>query len=258
VSRRGAEEICFETKPAIALSRFASGGRGIPTAGTGRCGYEHTQFREGVTALRLLYISAELFHTSGSRGRPLPKKAWSGRAQPPNGCGCKASADFAPGAGARLPERAWKSITWRPDQGSTPFAVSGCPGASAHRMRSVRAPPEKWLLIEWPRESRTHQYWRDLAGKRKSRPGPLKLAGHRTHYEELKQDWDWGIRGRGWPVIISCHLMHRGVWSWWPRGAFSPRRTGQLDYPAQIPEHFRHACCPSARGHNPGQSQPCA
>jgi len=53
------EEISFETKPAIALKQIRGAlEEGIPTAPVlGDAGYGNdTQFREGVTALRLLYI----------------------------------------------------------------------------------------------------------------------------------------------------------------------------------------------------------
>jgi hypothetical protein len=82
------EEMSFATKPAIALQQIRGAvEEGIPTAPVlGDAGYGNdTQFRQGVTALGLLYVLGVSSSTTVWKvgEGPLPKKAWSGRGQPP-------------------------------------------------------------------------------------------------------------------------------------------------------------------------------
>ena len=185
------EEISFATKPAIALQQIRGAvEEGIPTAPVlGDAGYGNdTQFREGVTALHLLYVLGVSSSTTVWKPGegPLPKKAWSGRGQPPKRLrrDAEPSARLGPGAGARV---AGEGVEERHlaarHQGSAPFAVRRCSG-SVRRigMRSVRNlvprsgcsssgrrekpnPPSIGCRpCRWKRKSRTWSAWPSCAG----------------------------------------------------------------------------------------------
>ena len=154
------EEISFETKPAIALQQIRGAvEEGIPTAPVlGDAGYGNdTQFREGVTALRLLYILGVSSSTTvWKMGEgPLPRKVWSGRGLPPKRL--RRDANHRPVSvltlAQGLPERARKSITWRPGtKGRLRSRFAAVRVRPAHRDEKRTEPrPEEWLLIEWPK-----------------------------------------------------------------------------------------------------------
>src|SRR3984957_5746814 len=154
------EEIRFETKPAIALQQIGGAvGEGIPTAPVlgDAGGGNDTHFREGVTALRLLYVLGVSSSTTvWKEGEgPLPKKVWSGRGQPPKRL--RRDAKHRPVAVRALAQglrkKAWKNVTWREGTKhplrSRFAAVRVRP---AHRDEQRTEPrPEEWLLIEWPK-----------------------------------------------------------------------------------------------------------
>ena len=113
---------------------------GIPTAPVlGDAGYGNdTQFREGVTALSLLYVLGVSSSTTVWKPGegPLPKKAWSGRGQPPKRL--RRDADHRPVSVLALAQRlaeegVEKRHLARRHQTSTPFAVcfAPCPSGAS-------------------------------------------------------------------------------------------------------------------------------
>jgi SRSO17 transposase len=207
------EEISFETKPAIALQQIRGAvEEGIPTAPVlGDAGYGNdTQFREGVTGLRLLYVLGVSSSTTVWKvgEGPLPKKAWRGRGQPPKRL--RRDAQHRPvsvlALAQGLPERAWKSITWRPGtQGRLRSRFTAVRVRPAHRDEKRTEPrPEEWLLIEWPKgEAQPTKYWLSTLPAETKLPDLVRLAKLRwiieRDYEELKQELGLGhFEGRGW------------------------------------------------------------
>ena len=132
------EEINFATKPAIALQQIRGAvEQGIPAAPLlGDAAYGNdTQFREGVTALRLLYsLGVSSSTTVWKLGEgPLPKEGleWSRPASQTAAAGCEPSAGFGPDAGARVAgEGVEEHHLAARHQGSAPFAVRRAPGSS--------------------------------------------------------------------------------------------------------------------------------
>ena len=135
------EEIRFATKPAIALQQIRGAvEEGIPTAPVlGDAGYGNdTQFREGVTGLSLLYVLGVSSSTTVWKPGegPLPKKAWSGRGQPPKRL--RRDANHRPVSVLALAqglaeEGVEKRHLARRHQTSTPFAVcfAPCPSGAS-------------------------------------------------------------------------------------------------------------------------------
>src|ERR1700691_1672816 len=163
------EEISFETKPAIALQQIGGAvEEGIPTAPVlGDAGYGNdTQFREGVTALHLLYVLGVSSSTTvwqPGEG-PLPKNDWSGRGQPPKRLRRDAKHRPVPvlALAQGVPERAWKSVTWPAGtKGWLRSQFAAVRVRPAHRDEKRTEPrPEEWLLIEWPKgEAEPTKYW---------------------------------------------------------------------------------------------------
>src|ERR1019366_6870748 len=119
-----------------------------------------------VSALRLLYVLGVSSSTTVWKPGegPLPKKAWSGRGQPPKRL--RRDANHRPGSvlalAQGLPETAWKSIPWRPGtNGRRRWRFAAVRVRPAHRDEKRTEPrPEEWLLIEWPRgETEPTKYW---------------------------------------------------------------------------------------------------
>jgi len=252
------EEIRFETKPAIALQQIRGAvEEGIPTAPVlGDAGYGNdTQFREGVTALRLLYVLGVSSSTTVWKAGegPLPKKAWSGRGQPPKRL--RRDANHRPVSvltlAQGLPERAWKSITWRQGtKGRLRSRFAAVRVRPAHRDEKRTEPrPEEWLLIEWPKgEAEPTKYWLSTLPMETKIPDLVRLAKLRwiieRDYEELKQELGLGhFEGRGWRGFHHHATLCIAAYGFLvvERSRFSPSaRAGQLGLSLpQIPPHFR-------------------
>ena len=207
------EEVRFETKPAIALGQIRWAMKeGIPLAPVvADAGYgNETWFREALTALCLPYVlGVNRATTVWKPGeRPLPKKPWSGRGQPPKRL--RRDRNHQPvsvlALAQGLPEKAWKNVAWREGvkrQLRSRFAALRL--RPAHRDEKRTEPrPEEWLLIEWPKgEAQPTKYWlATLSAETKIRD-LVRLAKHRwiieRDYEELKQELGLGhFEGRGW------------------------------------------------------------
>jgi SRSO17 transposase len=252
------EEIGFATKPAIALQQIRGAvEEGIPTAPVlGDAGYGNdTQFREGVTALHLLYVLGVSSSTTvwqPGEG-PLPKKVWSGRGQPPKRL--RRDAKHRPVAvralAQGLPERAWKSITWRPGtKGHLRSRFAALRVRPAHRdEKRTEARLEEWLLMEWPKgEAEPTKYWLSTLPAETKLRDLVFLAKLRwiieRDYEELKQELGLGhFEGRGWRGFHHHATLCIAAYGFLvaERNRFSPSaRSGQLGISLpQIPTHFR-------------------
>jgi SRSO17 transposase len=252
------EEIRFATKPAIALQQIRGAvEEGIPTApvlGDARYGND-TQFRGGVSALRLLYVLGVSSSTTVWKvgEGPLPKKAWSGRGQPPKRL--RRDANHRPvsvlALAQGLPERAWKNIRWRPGtKGRLRSRFAAVRVRPAHRDEQRTEPrPEEWLLIEWPKgESEPTKYWLSTLPAETKLPDLVFLAKLRwiieRDYEELKQELGLGhFEGRGWRGFHHHATLCIAAYGFLvaERSRFSPSpRSGQLGISLpQIPAHFR-------------------
>ena len=252
------EEIRFATKPAIALQQIRGAvEEGIPTAPVlGDAGYGNdTQFREGVTALHLLYVLGVSSSTTvWKEGEgPLPKKAWSGRGQPPKRL--RRDANHRPVAVLALAQglrkKAWKNVTWREGTKhplrSRFAAVRVRP---AHRDEKRTEPrPEEWLLIEWPKgEAEPTKYWLSTLPAETKLRNLVFLAKLRwiieRDYQELKQELGLGhFEGRGWRGFHHHATLCIAAYGFLvaERSLFSPSaRAGQLGLSLpQIPPHFR-------------------
>jgi SRSO17 transposase len=251
------EEISFATKPAIALQQIGEAvEEGIPTAPVlGDAGYGNdTQFREGVTALHLLYALGVCSSTTVWKPRegPLPKKPWSGRGQPPKRL--RRDPDHQPvsvlALAQSLPKKAWKTVTWR--EGTkhplrSRFALLRV--RPAHRDEKRTEPrPEEWLLIEWPKgEAEPTKYWLSTLPAATKLQDLVFLAKLRwiieRDYEELKQELGLGhFEGRGWRGFHHHATLCIAAYGFLvaERSRFPPSaRSGQLGIPLpQIPAHF--------------------
>jgi SRSO17 transposase len=207
------EEIAFQTKPQIALEQIrqavaaeVAGGAVLADVASGN----DTKFREGVTALGLLYIVGVQSSVTvwGPGTEPLPPKHWTGQGRPPKlqRRDEQHKPISAKQLATELPRSAWKNITWRQgmERGlrSRFAAVRVRP---AHRDYWKAEPrPEEWLLIEWPKgDAEPTKYWLSTLPEKTSLQALVKMAKHRwvieRDYQELKQELGLGhYEGRGW------------------------------------------------------------
>ncbi len=207
------EDVCFKTKPEIALEQIAAACQaGLPRgvvlmdAGYG-C---NTDLRTGVNALGLRYVAGILPNTSvwppGSG--PLPPKKWSGQGRPPKLIrrGDKHRPVSVKQLALDLPKRAWRTIAWREgaaERLSSRFARVRV--RAAHRDYNLTdSRPEEWLLIEWPKgEDAPTKYWlatlpQDISFRSLVDMTKLRWRIERD-YQELKQEVGLGhYEGRGW------------------------------------------------------------
>lgn len=264
-------EITFETKPAIALQQIRWAVKeGIPAAPVaGDAGYGNdTQFRERLTELGLPYVLGVTSSTTVWKPgeEPLPKKAWSGRGQPPKRL--RRDATHRPvsllALAQGLPESAWKSLTWRPGTKRrlrSRFAALRV--RPAHRDEKRTEPrAEEWLLIEWPKgEAEPTKYWLSTLPAETRIRDLARLAKHRwiieRDYEELKQELGLGhFEGRGWRGFHHHATLCIAAYGFLvaERSRFSPSaRAGQLGLSLpQVPPHFRPRG--AARPHREAQS----
>jgi SRSO17 transposase len=207
------DDMRFATKPQIALGQIrAAQADGVPPGTVlADAGYGvDTDFRDGITALGLVYVvgiqsSASLWPPGQA---PLPVKPWSGRGRPPSRVG--RSADHKPLAArdlaAGLPKDAWRRVTWR--QGTNaPLAsrFAAIRVRPAHRDYKAATPrAEEWCLIEWPAgEAEPTKFWLSTLPADTSRTSLVRHAMLRWRierdYQEMKQEIGLGhYEGRGW------------------------------------------------------------
>ncbi len=265
------EEIRFETKPAIALQQIRGAvEEGIPAAPVvGDAGYGNdTRFREALTEWGLPYVLGVTSSTTVWKPgeQPLPKRAWSGRGQPPKRL--RRDAAHRPvsvlALAQGLPERAWKNIPWRQGTKSrlrSRFAALRV--RPAHRDEKRTEPrPEEWLLIEWPKgEAEPTKYWLSTLPAETKIHDLVRLAKHRwiieRDYEELKQELGLGhFEGRGWRGFHHHATLCIAAYGFLvaERSRFSPSaRAGQLGLSLpETPPRFRPRG--AARPHRAAQS----
>ena len=207
------ETQAFATKPTIALDQIRQAiDQGVPMgvmladAGYG----DETAFRDGITALGLLYaVGIRPGTTVWAPGTaPLAPKAWVGRGIRP------AKLRRAPGnepvtvkaLAMALAPQAWSTVTWREGTNSD---LSGRFTAlrvrPAHRdYLATEMRPEEWLLIEWPEgEDEPAKYFLTTAPEEATLAQMVFVAKMRWRierdYQDLKQEFGLGhYEGRGW------------------------------------------------------------
>jgi SRSO17 transposase len=206
-------DVGFQTKHEIARDQIrraceASLPRGVVLmdAGYGN----NSDLRADVTALELTYVAGILSNTTvwAPGNGPLPPKTFTGRGRPPKLL--RRDGVHRPTAVKQLafdlPERAWRTITWREGTAeplSSRFARVRVRVARRDFKRSERR-AEEWLLIEWPKgEKEPTKYWlstlpEDISFHRMVDRAKLRWRIERD-YQELKQEVGLGhFEGRGW------------------------------------------------------------
>jgi SRSO17 transposase len=261
-----AEEIGFQTKPALALAQIRQAvEQGVPPApvlADSAYGNE-TRFREGITELKLPYaVGVHGNLTVWPAGQaPRPKRRRKGRGRPP--VLLHRDAKHPPVSvkdmALSLPEREWKTVTWR--EGSRKKLKSRFTAVRvrpAHRDEKRREPyPEEWLVMEWPAaEPEPVKYWLCTLPANTSLTALVRLAKHRwiieRDYQELKQELGLGhYEGRGWRGFHHHATLCIAAYGFLviERTRFSPSaRAGQLDLRApKIPPQFQPRGSPLAR-----------
>ena len=252
------KDIPFQTKPEIALAQIRQAiADGVPKGVvlTDPAYGNNTAFRQGITALDRLYMvgieSSTKLWPPGEQ--PLPAPKYAGRGQPPRRL--RRDAEHAPVTAKemalRLPDRAWKRISWR--EGTrhplrSRFAAVRV--RAAHRDYKPTVPhPEEWLLIEWPRgEPQPTKYWFSTCPAKAKLRDLVALAKQRwiieRDYEELKQELGLGhFEGRGWRGFHHHATLCIAAYGFLvaERNRFSPStRAGHLELPTpELPPDFR-------------------
>jgi SRSO17 transposase len=261
------EEICFQTKPKIALQqiRTAVEREIIPAPVLTDAAYGNdTEFRDGVTELGLLYVVGVQSSMSVWRPgqQPLPKRKWKGIGRPTKLL--RRNREHTP-ISARdlamsLPSSAWKNVSWR-EGTRKPLRsrFAALPVRPAHRddeRSEIRA--EEWLLIEWPsQEAEPTKYWLSTLPQVTKLTDLVRMAKHRwiieRDYEELKQELGLGhYEGRGWRGFHHHATLCIAAYGFLvaERSRFSPSaRASKVDLPvSEMPSQFRPRGSPGTRG----------
>jgi SRSO17 transposase len=252
------QDIPFQTKPEMALAQIRQAiSDGVPEGVVlADPAYgNNTEFRQAITALDRMYtVGIESSTKLWPPGKqPLPAPKYVGRGQPPRRL--RRDAEHAPitakEMALRLPERAWKKISWR--EGTrhplhSRFAAVRVRAAHRDYKRTVPH-PEEWLLIEWPRgEPEPTKYWLSTCSAQAKLRDLAALAKHRwiieRDYEELKQELGLGhFEGRGWRGFHHHATLCIAAYGFLvaERNRFSPStRAGHLELPTpELPPDFR-------------------
>ncbi|MBO0717479.1 MAG: IS701 family transposase [Rhizobiales bacterium] len=199
------EEICFKTKPQIALEQIrwacAAGlARGVvlmdPAYGV------DARLRAAIRALGLIYVA-------GIQSNTLVWAPGTGQAQarsPKRGRRSEPQVMSAKDVALSLPAKAWRKVGWREGSAerlSSRFARLRVHAAHRHG-DLTEGRTEEWLLIEWPEgEAAPTKYWlstlpADTTFRRLVDYAKLRWRIERD-YQELKQEVGLGhFEGRGW------------------------------------------------------------
>jgi SRSO17 transposase len=260
-------DIRFQTKPEIALQQLrAAVDRELPHAPVlADAAYGNdTRFRDGITALGLLYaVGIQSSVSAWAPGQaPLPKRKWKGIGRPTKLL--RRDSRHAPLSvrelAMSLPLSAWKIVGWREGTRKTlrsRFAALRIRPAHRDDWRSEpRA--EEWLLIEWPsQEAEPTKYWLSTLPENMQLRDLVRWAKHRwiveRDYQELKQELGLGhYEGRGWRGFHHHATLCIAAYGFLvaERSRFSPSaRAGQVDLPvAKRPRNFRPRGSSGARG----------
>ena len=252
------KEISFATKPTIALQQIRKAvEEGVtPAPVLADAGYGNdSQFREGLTELRLPYIVGVQGPTTVWKPgeAPLSAKRWKGLGRPPKLL--RRDKHHRPISVKQLAKslaaNAWKNTSWREGAKQrlhSRFAALRVRVAHRDYWRSER-PAEQWLLIEWPAgESEATKYWLSTLPAASKLVALVKLAKHRwiieRDYEELKQELGLGhYEGRGWRGFHHHGTLCIAAYGFLiaERSRFSPAaRAGHLDLRTpKIPPDFQ-------------------
>ncbi len=252
------KEISFATKPTIALQQIRKaveeGVTPAPVLADAAYGND-SQFREGLTELRLPYIVGVQGPTTVWKPgeAPLSAKRWKGLGRPPKLL--RRDKHHRPISVKQLAKslaaNAWKNTSWREGTKQrlhSRFAALRVRVAHRDYWRSER-PAEEWLLIEWPAgESEATKYWLSTLPAASKLVDLVKLAKHRwiieRDYEELKQELGLGhYEGRGWRGFHHHGTLCIAAYGFLiaERSRFSPSaRAGHLDLRTpKIPPDFQ-------------------
>jgi SRSO17 transposase len=261
------EEICFQTKPEIALEQIrAAVERELPRAPVlADSAYgSDTEFREGITELGLLYMmgikSSVTVWEPGQR--PLPKlAARKGRGRPPKLL--RRDERHAPvvvkDLALGLPTAAWKKASWREGtRGKLHSRFAAVRVRAAHRDYKRSEPrPEEWLLMEWPPEEKEPtKYWLSTLPAHSQLRNLVRVAKQRwiieRDYEELKQELGLDhYEGRGWRGFHHHATLCIAAYGFLvaERSRFSPSaRAGRLELSVRkMPRKFHPRGSPRTR-----------
>jgi SRSO17 transposase len=207
------EDICFQTKPQIALDQIGQAladdvpkGVVLTDAGYGN----DAAFRSGLTELGLTYVVGVQGSTAvwAPGTEPLLAKSWSGAGRRPKLL--RRDDTVKPiklsELARSLPATAWETVSWR----------EGTKGALTSRFAALRVRPshrdywraepwpQEWLLIEWPEgEKEPAKYWLSTlpaATKIATLVDTAKLRWRiERDFQDLKQEIGLDhYEGRGW------------------------------------------------------------
>ncbi len=260
-------EIGFQTKPEIAVQQIGTAlEREIPSGPVlADAAYGNdTGFRDGITALGLLYVVGIQSSVSVWKPgqAPLPKRKWKGNGRPPKLL--RRAPRHAPISvkelALTLPPRMWREVSWREGtrhQLASRFAALQVRPAHRDYWRSEPR-SEEWLLVEWPKEeSEPTKYWLSTLPASTKLPDLVRLAKHRwiieRDYEELKQELGLGhYEGRGWRGFHHHATLCIAAYGFLvaERSRFSPSaRAGEMDLPvSKMPPKLRPRGSPATRG----------
>ncbi len=207
------EDITFATKPEIALAQLRQAvldgvPRGVVLADAGYG--DETAFREGITALGMLYaVGIRPGTTVWAPGTaPLPPKAWSGRGIRPTKLRRESGNEpvTVKALAFGLPAPAWRRVTWREgsnaELGGRFTALRVRPAHRDYLATEMRA--QEWLLIEWPEgQAEPAKYFLTTAPDDATLEQMVFVAKMRWRierdYQDLKQEFGLGhYEGRGW------------------------------------------------------------
>jgi SRSO17 transposase len=207
------EGIAFASKPQISLDQIAQAKQaGLPgevlvaDAGYG----DHTHYRDGITALGLLYVVGIKPATTvwAPSSAPLPAKPWSGKGRKPTRL--RRDDTHSPvsvkALALALPQTAWRSIIWREGTNATLSSRFAAVRVRPAHLDTLRDTPrdEEWLLIEWPKgESEPTKYFLSTLAATTTRKALVAAAKVRWRierdYQELKQEFGLdNFEGRNW------------------------------------------------------------
>jgi SRSO17 transposase len=207
------EEVKFATKPQISLAQIKQAKQaGMPgDVVAADAGYgDDTDYRDGITALRLRYVVGIKPGTTvwAPETGPLPPKPWSGRGKKPTRL--RRDETHQPLSvkqlAMSLKRSAYRQLTWREGTNSklsSRFAIVRV--RPAHQDYLSDTPrDEEWLLIEWPKgESEPTKYFLSTLPadiSRKQLVAAVKIRWRiERDYQELKQEFGLdNFEGRNW------------------------------------------------------------
>ena len=206
-------DVAFLTKPQISLLQIqqakADGLPGDVVAADAGYG-DDTNYRDGITALGLLYVVGIKPQTTvwPEGTGPLPPKPWSGRGKKP--LRLRRDAQHQPVSvkemAMSLPASSYRKLTWREGTNtklSSRFAAVRV--SAAHRHSKGEVPrAQEWLLIEWTNgEPEPTKYFLSTLPADISRKQLVHAVKSRWRierdYQELKQEFGLdNFEGRSW------------------------------------------------------------